>query len=118
MFTATKVQGFACNRVANTPETTFICIANCELTDARPAMMTANPDFTISRLATDMKTMAAPSRLATAIPRRTALPVIATDRPIVATGGAGDGAVAVFYEDGRRDSGWNSWHWRIYVVIL
>lgn len=96
MFTATKVQGFGCNRVANTPETTFICIANCELTDARPAMMTASPDFTVSRLATDLKTVAAPSRLATAIPRRTALPVIATDRPIVATGGAGDGAAAIF----------------------
>lgn len=105
MFTATKVQGFGCNRVANTPETTFICIADCELTDARTAMMTASPDFTVSRLATDLKTVAAPSRLATAIPRRTALPVIATDRPIVATGGAGDGAVAFFYEDGRRDSG-------------
>lgn len=96
MFTATKVQGFACNRVANTPETTFICIADCELTDARPAMMTANPDFTVSRLATDMKTVTAPSRLATAILRRTALPVMATDRPIAAAGGAGDGAVAVF----------------------
>ena len=96
MFTATKVQGFACNRVANTPETTFICIAGCELTDARPAMMTASPDFTISRLATDLKTVAAPSRLATAIPRRTALPVIATTMPIVATGGAGDGAAAIF----------------------
>lgn len=96
MFTATKVQGFACNRVANTPETTFICIANCELTDARPAMMTASPDFTVSRLATDLKTVAAPSRLATAIPRRTALPVIATAMPIVATGGAGDGAAAIF----------------------
>lgn len=96
MFTATKVQGFACNRVANTPEMTFICIADCELTDARPAMKTARPDFTVSRLATDMKTVAAPSRLATAIPRRTALPVIATDRPIVATGGAGDGAATVF----------------------
>lgn len=96
MFTATKVQGFACNRVANTPETTFICIADCELTDARPAMMTASPDFTVSRLATDLKTVAASSRLTTAIPRRTALPVIATDRPIVATGGAGDGAMAVF----------------------
>ena len=59
MFTATKVQGFACNRVANTPETAFICIAGCELSDARPAMITASPDFTISRLATDMKTMAA-----------------------------------------------------------
>ena len=105
MFTATKVQGFACNRVANTPETTFICIADCELTDARPAMMTASPDFTVSRLATDLKTVAAPSRLATAIPRRTALPVIATAMPFVATGGAGDGAAAVFYEDGRRDSG-------------
>ena len=105
MFTATKVQGFACNRVANTPETTFICIADCELTDARTAMMTANPDFTVSRLATDLKTVAAPSRLATAIPRRTALPVIATAMLIVATGGAGDGAAAVFYEDGRRDSG-------------
>ena len=96
MFTATKVQGFGCNRVANTPETTFICIADCELTDARPAMMTASPDFTVSRLATDLKTVAAPSRLATAIPRRTALPVIATDRPIVATGGAGKRAAAVF----------------------
>lgn len=96
MFTATKVQGFACNRVANTPETTFICIANCELTDARPAMMTARPDFTVSRLATDLKTVAAPSRLATAIPRRTALPVIATAMPIVATGGAGERTVAVF----------------------
>lgn len=96
MFTATKVQGFACNRVANTPEMTFICIADCELTDARPAMMTANPDFTISRLATGLKTVAAPSRLATAIPRRTALPVIATDRPIVATDRAGDGAATVF----------------------
>lgn len=96
MFTATKVQGFACNRVANTPETTFICIADCELTDARPAMMTASPDFTVSRLATDLKTVAAPSRLATAIPRRTALPVIATDMPIVATGGAGERAVAIF----------------------
>lgn len=68
-------------------------------------MMTARPDFTISRLATDLKTVAAVYRLATAIPRRTALPVIATAMPIVATGGAGDGAVAVFYEDGRRDSG-------------
>lgn len=96
MFTATKVQGFACNRVANTPETTFICIADFDLDDARPAMMTANPDFTISRLATDMKTVAAPSRLATAIPRRTALSVIATDRPIVATGGAGERAAAIF----------------------
>lgn len=96
MFTATKVQGFACNRVANTPETTFICIADCELTDARPAMMTASPDFTISRLATGLKTVAAPSRLATVIPRRTALSVIATDMPIVATDRAGDGAEAVF----------------------
>lgn len=96
MFTATKVQGFACNRVANTPETTFICIASCELTDARPAMMTASPDFTVSRLATDLKTVAAPSRLATAIPRRTALPVIATAMPIVVTDRAGDGAAAVF----------------------
>ena len=96
MFTATKVQGFACNRVANTPETTFICIADCELTDARPAMMTASPDFTVSRLATSLKTMAAVYRLATAIPRRTALPVIATTMPIVATGGAGERAVAVF----------------------
>lgn len=43
-----------------------------------------------------MKTVAAPSHLATAIPRRTALPVIATDRPIVAASGAGDGAEAVF----------------------
>lgn len=96
MFTATKVQGFACNRVANTPETTFICIADCELTDARPAMMTASHDFTVSRLATDMKTMAAVYRLATAISRRTALLVIATDRPIVATDRAGDGAAAIF----------------------
>lgn len=68
-------------------------------------MMTASPDFTVSRLATGLKTVAAPSRLATAIPRRTALPVIATAMLIVATGGAGDGAAAVFYEDGRRDSG-------------
>jgi len=83
----------------------IFCIANCELADARPEMMTASPDFTVSRLATDMKTVAAPSRLATAIPRRTALPVIATDRAIVAADRAGDGAVAVFYEDGRRDSG-------------
>lgn len=105
MFTATKVQGFACNRVANTPETTFICIANCELTDAQPAMMTARPDFTVSRLATGLKTVAAPSRLATAIPRRTALSVIATDRPIVAAGGAGERGCGDFYEDGRRDSG-------------
>lgn len=89
MFTATKVQGFGCNRVANTPETTFICIADCELTDARHAMMTARPDFTVLRLATDLKTVAAPSHLATAIPRRTALPVIATDR-------AGERAEAVF----------------------
>lgn len=96
MFTATKVQGFACNRVANTPETTFICIADCELTDARPAMMTARPDFTVSRLATDLKTVAAPSRLATAIPRRTALPVIATAMPIVAAGVAGKRAAAIF----------------------
>lgn len=96
MFTATKVQGFGCNRVANTPETTFICIADCELTDARPAMMTASPDFTVSRLATDLKTVAAPSRLATAIPRRTALPVIATDRAIVAADRSGDGAAAIF----------------------
>lgn len=96
MFTATKVQGFACNRVANTPETTFICIADCELTDARPAMMTANPDFIISRLATDMKTMAAPFRIASAIPRRTALPVIATAMPSVATGGTGERAAAFF----------------------
>lgn len=96
MFTATKVQGFACNRVANTPETAFICIAGCELTDARPAMMTASPDFTISRLDTNLKTMAAPFRIATAIPRRTALPVIATAMPIVATDGAGERAAAVF----------------------
>ena len=68
-------------------------------------MMTASPDFTVSRLATGLKTVAASSRLATAIPRRTALPVIATAMLIVATGGAGDGAAAVFYEDGRRDSG-------------
>ena len=89
MFTATKVQGFACNRVANTPETAFICIADFDLGDARWATMTASPDFTVSQLATDLKTVAAPSRLATAIPRRTALPVIATDR-------AGDGAAAIF----------------------
>lgn len=96
MFTATKVRGFACNRVANTPETTFICIADCELTDARPETMTANPDFTVSRLATGLKTVAAPSRLATAIPRRTALPVIATAMPIVAADRAGERAAAVF----------------------
>ena len=96
MFTATKVQGFACNRVANTPETTFICIADCELTDARPAMMTASPDFTISRLATGLKTMAALFRIMSAIPRRTALPVIATALPSVATGGTGERAAAVF----------------------
>lgn len=66
------------------------------MTDARPAMMTARPDFTVSRLATDMKTVEAPSRLATAIPRRTALPVIATAMPIVATGGAGERAAAIF----------------------
>lgn len=96
MFTATKVQGLACNRVANTPETTFICIADCELTDARPAMMTANPDFTVSRLATDLKTVAVPSRLATAIPRRTALPVIATAMSISAASGAGERTVAIF----------------------
>ena len=96
MFTATKVRGFACNRVANTPETTFICIADCELTDARPETMTASPDFTVSRLATGLKTVAAPSRLATAIPRRTALPVIATAMPTVAADRAGERAVAVF----------------------
>ena len=96
MFTATKVQGFACNRVANTPETTFICIAGFDLGDARPAMMTASPDFTISRLATDLKTVAAPFRLASAIPRRTALPIIATAMPSVATDGAGERAAAVF----------------------
>lgn len=96
MFTATKVQGFACNRVANTPETVIVCIAGFDLGDARWAMMTASPDFTISRLATDLKTVAAVYRLATAIPRRTALPVIATTMPIVATGGAGERAVAVF----------------------
>ena len=96
MFTATKVQGFACNRVANTHETTFICIADCELTDTRPAMMTASPDFTVSRLATDLKTVATPSRLATAIPRRTALPVIATAMPIVAADMAGERAVTIF----------------------
>lgn len=105
MFTATKVQGFACNRVANTPETTFICIADCKLTDARPAMMTASPDFTVSRLATDLKTVAAVYRLATAIPRRTALPVIATTMPIVATGGAGERGCGGFYKGSRRDSG-------------
>lgn len=43
-----------------------------------------------------MKTVEAPSRLATAIPRRTALPVIATAMPIVATGGAGERAAAIF----------------------
>lgn len=59
-------------------------------------MMTARPDFTISRLATDLKTVAAVYRLATAIPRRTALPVIATAMPIVAADRAGDGAEAVF----------------------
>ena len=96
MFTATKVQGFVCNRVANTPETAFICIADCELTDARPAMMTARPDFTVSRLATDLKTVAAPFRLRSAIPRRIALPVIAPDRPIVAADRAGERAVAIF----------------------
>lgn len=96
MFTATKVQGFACNRVANTPETVIVCIAGFDLGDARWAMMTASPDFTISRLATDLKTVAAPSRIATAIPRRTALPVVATDMPIVAADRAGDGAMAVF----------------------
>lgn len=58
--------------------------------------MTARPDFTISRLATDLKTVAAVYRLATAIPRRTALPVIATTMPIVATGGAGERAAAIF----------------------
>ncbi len=96
MFTATKVQGFACNRVANTPETTFICIASCELTDARPAMITASPDFTISRLATGLKTVAAPFRIMPAIPRRIALLVIATAMPSVATGGTGERATAVF----------------------
>ena len=59
-------------------------------------MMTASPDFTVSRLATGLKTVAASSHLATAIPRRTALPVIATAMLIVATGGAGDGAVTIF----------------------
>lgn len=58
--------------------------------------MTANHDFTVSRLATDLKTVAAPSRLATAIPRHTALPVVTTDMPIVAAGGAGERAAAVF----------------------
>ena len=96
MFTATKVQGFACNRVANTPEMTFICIAGFDLGDARWATMTARPDFTISRLATDLKTVAAVYRLATAIPRRTALPVIATAMPIVAADRAGERAAAVF----------------------
>ena len=43
-----------------------------------------------------MKTVAAPSRIATAIPRRTALPVIATAMPIVAADGAGERAAAVF----------------------
>lgn len=89
MFTATKVQGFACNRVANTPETTFICIADCELTDARPAMMTARPDFTISRLATDLKAVAALYRLMPAWLWRIA-------RPAIAAGGAGERAAAVF----------------------
>lgn len=96
MFTATKVQGFACNRVANTPETAIVCIAGCELSDARPAMMTASHDFIISRLDTNLKTVAAVYRLATAIPRRTALPVIATALPSVATDGAGERAAAVF----------------------
>lgn len=96
MFTATKVQGFACNRVANTPETAIVCIAGCELSDARPAMITASPDFTVSRLATGLKTMAALFRIMSAIPRRTALPVIATAMPSVATNRAGDGAAAVF----------------------
>lgn len=59
-------------------------------------MMTASPYFTISRLATDLKTVAAPFRIMSAIPRRTALPVIATAMPIVAADRAGDGAVAVF----------------------
>lgn len=59
-------------------------------------MMTARPDFTVSRLATDLKTVAAPSRLATAIPRRTALPVIATAMLIVAAGVAGKRAAAIF----------------------
>lgn len=58
--------------------------------------MTASPDFTVSQLATDLKTVAAVYRLTTAIPRRTALPVIATDMPIVATDRAGERAVAVF----------------------
>lgn len=58
--------------------------------------MTARPDFTISRLATDLKTVAAPSRLATAIPRRSALPVIATAMPIVAADMAGERAVTIF----------------------
>lgn len=43
-----------------------------------------------------MKTVAAPSRLATAIPRRTTLPVIATAMPIVAADRAGERAAAVF----------------------
>lgn len=89
MFTATKVQGFACNRVANTPEMTFICIADCELIDARPAMMTANHDFTISRLATDLKTVASVYRLMPAWLWRIARPAIATDR-------AGERASAIF----------------------
>lgn len=59
-------------------------------------MMTASPDFTVSRLATDLKTVAAPSRLATAIPRRTALPVIATAMPIVAADRAEERAAAIF----------------------
>lgn len=58
--------------------------------------MMASPDFTISQLATDMKTVAAPSRLATAIPRRTALLVIATAMPIVAADRAGERAAAFF----------------------
>lgn len=43
-----------------------------------------------------MKTVAAPFRITTAIPRRTALPVIATDRPIVAADRAGERAAAIF----------------------
>lgn len=101
MFTATKVQGFACNRVANTPETAIVCIAGCELSDARPAMMTASPDFTVSRLDTNLKTMAAPFRIMSAIPRRTALPVIATAMPSVATGGAGERGCGGFYKGCR-----------------
>lgn len=43
-----------------------------------------------------MKTMAAPFRIMPAIPRRIALPVIATAMPSVAADRAGDGAATVF----------------------